>query len=218
MNDENRQVDRRGFLSDGMRITGVAALAGSVGFLAYRRGQSEDLIWQIDPDKCMACTNCQTHCVLDVSAVKAVQCYPLCGYCDVCPGYFDTDQRDTAAENQLCPTGAIERVFIEERAGGQRHFEYNIPDDTLCIGCGKCVKGCEEMNGSLYLQVRHDRCLNCNECAIAVDCPTEAFVRVPKSAPYLLKAIARNAVKEHELKLSQQPTAEPEPAEETTPE
>ena len=220
MENGNRQIDRRGFLGDGVRVTGAVAVTGLAGLLAYRRGQADDLVWQIDPDKCMACTNCQTHCVLDVSAVKAVQCYPLCGYCDICPGYSEEDETqrlNTAAENQLCPTGAIERLFIEAR-GDQRHFEYNIPDESLCIGCGKCVEGCAKMNGSLYLQVRHDRCLGCNECAIAVDCPTEAFVRVPRSAPYLLKEIARKVVEEHELKLSQQPTAEPEPAEEKTPE
>jgi len=39
------------------------------------------------------------------------------------------------------------------------------------------------MNGSLYLQVMQDRCLNCNECAIAVACPTQAIGRVPAGGP-----------------------------------
>ena len=42
-------------------------------------------------------------------------------------------------------------------------------------------------NGSLFLQVRHDRCLNCNECAIGRACPAQAFRRVPAEQPYLLK-------------------------------
>jgi len=50
------------------------------------------------------------------------------------------------------------------------------------------------MNGSLYLQVRHDVCVNCNECAIAVACPAQAFVRVPASSPNLLGKDAREAV------------------------
>jgi electron transport complex protein RnfB len=37
------------------------------------------------------------------------------------------------------------------------------------------------MNGSLYMQVEHDRCLDCNECAIAIACPTQAFYRIPAS-------------------------------------
>jgi electron transport complex protein RnfB len=50
------------------------------------------------------------------------------------------------------------------------------------------VKGCVLFgNGSFYLQVRHDRCLNCNECSIARVCPAQAFKRVPASQPYLLK-------------------------------
>jgi electron transport complex protein RnfB len=29
--------------------------------------------------------------------------------------------------------------------------------------------------------------LNCNECAIARNCPSEAFVRVPSDKPYILR-------------------------------
>ena len=136
-------------------------------------------VWQIDPDRCIACGRCQTNCVLDLSAVKAVNCFALCGYCDNCTGYFPTKDYvlDTGAENQLCPTGAITRKYIEKQ-GGVPYFEYTI-DERLCIACGKCVVGCRLMNGSLFLQVRHDRCLNCNECSIAVGCPAEAFRRVP---------------------------------------
>ena len=51
------------------------------------------------------------------------------------------------------------------------------------------VKGCQEFgNGSLFLQIRHDRCQHCNQCAIALACPAQAFVRVPTDQPYLLKS------------------------------
>ncbi|MGA2799220.1 MAG: ferredoxin [Thermoguttaceae bacterium] len=187
------KVDRRKFLGDNVRIAGALGLCGLTGLLAVRKVRGENLVWQIDPDKCMACGHCEINCVLDQSAVKAVQCFPLCGYCDVCTGYFPVKDYvlETGAENQLCPTGAINRNFIEEK-GGQRFFEYTI-DESLCIACGKCVAGCKLMNGSLYLQVRHDRCLNCNECSIAISCPTQAFVRVPAGSPNLLKKIARDA-------------------------
>jgi electron transport complex protein RnfB len=187
------KTDRRQFIGDSARIIGALGFCGLGGWLALGKSREENLVWQIDPDKCIACGNCETHCVLDQSAVKAVQCFTLCGYCDVCTGYFPTKDYvlDTGAENQLCPTGAIRRTFIEEQ-GGQRFFEYTI-DESLCIACGKCVAGCELMNGSLYLQVRHDRCLNCNECSIAVACPSQAFVRLSADAPNLLKKIARDA-------------------------
>jgi electron transport complex protein RnfB len=150
-------------------------------------------LWQIDPNVCVACGKCQTNCVLDESAVKAVNCFALCGYCDVCTGYFSKNEvLDTGAENQLCPTGAITRKFIETQ-GSVRFFEYTILEE-LCIACGKCVVGCRQMNGSLYLQVRHDRCLNCNECAIAVGCPTQAFRRVPAGKQGLLRREAQAAV------------------------
>ena len=190
MTDQEQAQDRREFLADGMRVAGVA-LAGTLGgFLAGRRGHAGESRWQIDPDKCVACGNCATFCVLDESAVKCLQCFDMCGYCDLCTGYFDPEYTDldTAAENQLCPTDALIRMFVESKAG-QNFYEYTI-DESACIGCGKCVKGCALMNGSLYLQVMQDRCVNCNECAIAVACPSEAFVRVPADKPYRLKRAA----------------------------
>lgn len=187
---EATRTDRRGFLADAMRTSGSFALVGVGGFLVGRRGSEELLVWQLDPDKCTECGNCATYCVLDVSAVKCVNCFDMCGFCDICTGYFETNywSLDTAAENQLCPTGAVIRRFVEEQSG-QRFYEYTI-DGPLCIGCGKCVKGCALMNGSMYLQVEHDRCVNCNECAIATACPAEAFYRIPAGQVEILKQAA----------------------------
>jgi electron transport complex protein RnfB len=194
MAEANKKIDRRGFVGDGVRVAGAMAMTGLAGFLAGRRGRAEGYVWQLDPDVCTNCGNCATRCVLDESAVKAVQCYDLCAMCDPCPGYFDLKhlERSTAAENQLCPTGAVQREFIAEQAGVPR-FEYHVKEE-LCIGCGKCSEGCAMMNGSLYLQVRHDRCLDCNDCSIASACPTQAFRRVPAADPYLLKKKARDVI------------------------
>jgi Na+-translocating ferredoxin:NAD+ oxidoreductase subunit B len=193
MSDSEPKLNRRSLLADGLRACGALGLGATAVYLSVRRASGARSVWQIDPDKCMACGNCQTHCVLDVSAVKCVNCFALCGYCDVCTGYFPTNytELDTGAENQLCPTGAIKRQFVEAQ-GGKRYFEYTI-DEKLCIGCGKCVVGCRLMNGSLYLQVRHDRCLGCNECSIATACPTQAFRRVPAAEPNLLGKSAQGA-------------------------
>jgi len=148
------------------------------------RSQAKTWVWQIDPDKCVRCGNCATQCVLSPSAVKCVQSYAICGYCDLCTGYFvpEPNALTTAAENQVCPTAAIQRRFIEDP-----YYEYSI-DENLCIGCAKCVEGCTRFgNGSFYLQIRHDRCVNCNECSIARTCPSDAFLRVPAEQPYLLR-------------------------------
>jgi len=193
MDEQEKRVDRRQFLRSGVRGACLVGLGGAVGFLATR-SRGGDLVWQLDPEKCTQCGNCASYCVLKPSAVKCVQAYAMCGYCDLCTGYFEPEPNalNTAAENQLCPTGAIRRRFIEEP-----YFEYDIysgievmradgPEilDDLCIGCGKCVEGCRAFgNGSFYLQVRHDRCLNCNDCSIAAACPTQAFQRVPASQP-----------------------------------
>ncbi len=176
-------MNRREFIRNGARGVCLLTLGGVAGLLSSR-GRANDTVWQIDPYKCVACGNCATYCVLEVSAVKCVHKFAMCGYCKLCTGYFEPEPNalNTGAENQLCPTGAIKRRFVEDP-----YHEYII-DEPLCIGCGKCVKGCNLFgNGSLFLQVRHDRCLNCNNCAIATACPADAFSRVPSDKPYLLK-------------------------------
>ena len=177
------KINRRRFLKHGLWgscLTGLAVIAGA--FVSKK--SNDEKVWQLDPHKCVACGNCATYCVLEESAVKCVHAYAICGYCDLCTGFFEPEPRelDAGAENQLCPTGAIKRSFVEDP-----YYEYTI-DEPLCIGCGKCVKSCNAFgNGSLFLQVRHDRCSNCNECSIAAACPSQAYKRVPADEPYLIK-------------------------------
>jgi len=173
----------RQWLRAGLRGAAAAGLVALAGRLLLRspRAQTAETLWQIDPERCIACGQCATHCVLDKSAVVCKHNFAMCGYCDLCTGYFEPQPLglNSGAENQLCPTGAIQRRFVEDP-----YFEYTI-EEPLCIGCGKCVKGCHAFgNGSLYLQVDHDRCANCNECAIARDCPSEAFFRTSLDEPY----------------------------------
>ncbi|RKY07401.1 MAG: ferredoxin [Planctomycetota bacterium] len=185
MTRKNNDVNRRKFLRNGLWAGCLAGLAATGGVI-YGRKSRKEMVWQIDPDVCVSCGNCATYCVLEKSAVKCVQLYSICGYCNLCFGYLVPEYRElnTGAENELCPTGAIERNFIEDP-----YYEYNI-DEELCIGCAKCVKACAVFgNGSFFLQVRHDRCLNCNECSIAAACPSGAFKRVPADKPYLLKEV-----------------------------
>jgi len=179
----NGQINRRDFIRTGLNTFAGITIGGIAG-LVIGKSSYEEMVWQIDPNICVQCEQCATKCVLPQSAVKCIHSFSVCGYCDLCSGYLQpgAKSRDTAAENRLCPTGAIKRTFIEDP-----YFEYTI-DETLCIACGKCVKGCAAFgNGSLQLQVRHDLCNNCNECSIARSCPSRAFRRVPLSRPYLLR-------------------------------
>jgi Na+-translocating ferredoxin:NAD+ oxidoreductase subunit B len=172
---------RRAFIRNGIRYSLAIGFAGTGAIMAFKSASGET-VWQLDPAKCVHCGRCATSCVLTPSAVKCFHVYDMCGYCDLCGGYFRPEAKKltTGAENQLCPTAAIERKFIEEP-----FFEYHINKD-LCIGCAKCVKGCSAFgNGSLQLQVSHDICVNCNECAIARDCPSDAFSRIPANKPYV---------------------------------
>ena len=59
--------------------------------------------------------------------------------------------------------GLMDEGATERRSGfnsGNGVFE-----EDRCIGCAKCVQPCEMFgNASFYLQVRHDICVNCNNC------------------------------------------------------
>ena len=194
---EPKSIGRRRFIHRGMQVAFAASLGGIAG-LSLLKSTTKNMVWQIDPFKCVQCGRCANECVMTPSAVKCVHAYALCGYCDLCGGYLkpDSNARSTAAENQLCPTAAIKRKFIEDP-----YYEYEIEED-LCIGCAKCVAGCTSFgNGSLHLQIRQDRCKNCNECAIARICPADAIQRVPADTPYLIKGdFAKKNIKGKEKK------------------
>ena len=186
-------VSRRGMLGWLLRGAVAAAVATVAGRAVRRPAAGSHMVWQVDPAKCTQCGRCATECVLQPSAVKCVHAFAMCGYCKRCFGFFQPDtlqqQLNEAAENQLCPTNAIRRTFVEDP-----YFEYTI-DEPRCIGCGLCVKGCGSFgNGSLFLQVRHDRCMNCNACRIAETCPAQAISRVSADTPYMLKDAEHNPV------------------------
>ena len=209
-------MERRNFLKNAARLIGLAAISGGAGQLALRSGKcvgsgacatcgqlgncddakaasyraKQPTLWQIDPYKCTQCGKCATTCVLKPSASKCFHAFAVCGYCDLCTGFFESQPNalTTAAENQICPTDAIRRKFVEDP-----YFQYTI-DRDLCIGCSKCVKGCTQFgNGSLYLQIDQDICVKCNQCSIAINCPSEAISRVPASTPYLQKNRTRTS-------------------------
>ena len=177
--------ERRKFLRTTGRLVAGGSILALFGF-SYRKSiaKGAEYFWQIDPQKCTFCGRCETDCVLPMSAVKCVHAVKVCGYCDLCGGYYRANVKElnTAAENLMCPTGAIYRKFVEEP-----YFEYSI-NENLCNACGKCAKGCNSFgNGSLYLQIKQELCKGCNECTIAKVCPTDAIKRVSIAEAYDLK-------------------------------
>ena len=81
------------------------------------------------------------------------------------------------------PTGPMLRGEddgpVADRAAGQR----------AAAAVAEAAKGrsTDPEAHRLFLQARHDRCLNCNECSIARSCPADAYRRVPVATPYILK-------------------------------
>jgi electron transport complex protein RnfB len=186
MMGEKVPLNRRDFMR------GVAAVAVVGATWKATGAKPGETVWQLDPEKCVKCGRCATHCVLNPSAVKCVNSFDICGYCDLCGGYLTVGakKRDTAAEHQICPTAAIDRIFIEDP-----YYSYEI-NESRCIGCAVCVEACEVFgNASFYLQIKQDICINCNECSIAEACPSEAFYRVSERNSYKLKSHATEVEK-----------------------
>ena len=187
-----QEPTRRDVLKLAARGTGLAALGGVAVYLAVRTGP--DGRWQIVPSRCIdirlgatgvdVCDLCSVSCVLPLSAVRAVNEYAKCGRCCICPAYYDVTSEvggDGLPTRKLCPRDAIERKAIghvDPDDPLNNFYEYVI-DETKCNGCGRCVMGCKEPAGlgSIRLEVRHDLCLDCNRCSIAIACPHDALVR-----------------------------------------
>jgi Na+-translocating ferredoxin:NAD+ oxidoreductase subunit B len=181
---------RRQFIDRSARIAGFVGIGTAAGVLAKRA--SGDYVYQVDPSKCTACDRCRTACVLSHSAVKAVNNFEKCGYCMLCPAYFDVtsypDEKGIPT-GRVCPQDALKRRVVGKEDledPNNNYYEYVI-DEERCDGCGKCVKACKPPagNGSLRLEIRYSRCVECNECAIKVVCPDKAIARVkiPGMAP-----------------------------------
>lgn len=187
MPDRDPTFSRRSALTSAVRGAGILVAGGALASLAAQR--DNQFVWQIDPYKCIQCGKCATECVLSPSAVKCLNVFPICGYCRRCTGYFVawTDSLNEGAENQLCPTGALKRKFVEGD-----YYEYTVNLDE-CIGCARCVKGCLDYgNGSLFLQIDQSLCEQCNQCGIASKCPSNAISRIPAEKSYILVNKTRN--------------------------
>ena len=175
---------RRQFVDRSVRMIGFAGIGSAAGLLARRA--SGHAVYQVDPFKCTACDLCRTSCVLSLSAVKAVNDFDKCGYCMLCPAYYDVtslpDEKGIPT-GLVCPQDALKRRVVgrvDLDDPNNNYYEY-IVDETRCDGCGKCVKACKPPagNGSLRLEIRFTRCVECNECAIQIACPDHAIVRLP---------------------------------------
>ncbi len=132
MAENNSDMNRRGFLKTG---AGTACLAGLGGltWLAGSKKSKAHTVWQLDPHVCVSCGNCENHCVLEVSAVKCIHAFAMCGYCNLCTGSLRPDPvtLDSGAENEVCPTGALV------------HRRQDDADAGACDTCAACSNGPE---------------------------------------------------------------------------
>ncbi|MBN2162697.1 MAG: 4Fe-4S binding protein [Pontiellaceae bacterium] len=178
-----------------LRYAGELLGAGSLGAMAWRIfsspsedaefiAQSRRFAWQIDPDKCRSCGLCATACVRKPSAAKAVNDQKKCSNCVVCYGHISdshiASEKIDSEGQRVCPVDAVKRTNFSGGADGMFLYEQHHDE---CIGCAKCVKRCNEHgSASMFMIIRPDLCLGCNECAIATACPHNAVLRIPRES------------------------------------
>lgn len=58
MPQEDKSIDRRQFLKSGIRGAAAVGIVGAAG-LGVSKTRKSDMVWQIDPNVCVACGNCE---------------------------------------------------------------------------------------------------------------------------------------------------------------
>jgi len=182
-------IDRKEFFRRSGHALGLVVLGTITARILAKPSDDAEFIaqnrrfaWQIDPERCTSCGLCETACIRKPSAVKALNDPKKCSNCVVCYGHItdskiDSDKIDSEGE-RVCPVDAVTR---ENFSGGIDGMFLYSNDPKRCIGCGQCTKRCNEHGSqSMFLMIRPDLCLGCNECAIAVACPHAAIERVPR--------------------------------------
>lgn len=180
------ELNRRKFIINAGRV--VFGLA--IGSLVYRvtgsflhdeeAGPVTRHAWQINTDKCTACGQCKDLCVRTPSAVKAVNDQKKCSFCVVCYGHISDknipSDKIMSEGKRVCPQDAVIR---KEYAGGKDGYYIYEIDDDKCDGCCKCAEACiKKGTKSMFMIIRPDLCINCNDCNIATHCPDKAVDKV----------------------------------------
>ena len=187
MSDKKAKLHRREFLVASGRVAAACALGGIAARVLMKGGDDADFdkpgtryAWRINPDNCVLCGQCATACVRRPSAVKCVNDQKKCSLCVVCYGHVKDQHVDSKKINtapKVCPNNAVIRKDLTGGIDGPH--TYTI-DQSRCVGCAECASRCSEHGTqSMFLIIRPDLCLNCNECEIAKTCPAEAVERVP---------------------------------------
>jgi Na+-translocating ferredoxin:NAD+ oxidoreductase subunit B len=179
-------TNRRGFIRFGGQLIGAGVLGGTAWRLFTGMDPEAEFsqpkgpyVWRINPDKCNFCGLCESACVRQPSAVKAVNDQTKCSYCVACYGHLAdltvASEMIQDGGTRVCPHDAVMR---KELSGGSNGYHVYTINETNCTACGKCTKRCNELGTrSMFLLIRPDLCIGCNRCGIAVVCPQNAIER-----------------------------------------
>ena len=141
------------------------------------RRTARSSVFQVDPSRCAACDLCRTSCVLSQSAVKAVNDFTKCGYCQLCPSYFDvTSQPDEKGlpTGKTCPQDALKRRVV-----GKVDTEIEITTITNTLSMNRFATAVESASRHVRLRRATDLCI-CKSATTgvmnAMPVPSNAYV------------------------------------------
>ncbi len=188
------------FLAGGLVVAGTSLLANPQGFgrRQHGRGQGRKLIpvnreYPVSPPgsisqehfnaSCTACHLCVSVCPTHVIKPSLLQ-YGLAGIMQPVMDYNASFCNfDCVACTEICPTGALRPVSVEEKHTLQLGKVYFIKQNCVVFtdgtDCGACSEHCptkavkmKPWRGNLFLpEVEPDICVGCGACEYA--CPTD---------------------------------------------
>ncbi len=176
-------AERRNFVLGGIFVLGAIA-AGVGSAVAKGKKVLKDSVRAILPPgakdygrfslKCTSCQLCVAVCPSKVIHTRDFQ-HPNI-YMDYSKGYC---RYDCNACSRVCPTGALEKMTLEQK----QHCRIGLAkiDRDLCITCGICAFKCpvkalsieEDSNGDRTLKYNAAVCIGCGACEAV--CPHKAI-------------------------------------------
>ena len=118
---------------------------------------------------CYNCNLCVENCPNKIIA-KADDKFPTV-HLDYTNGCCDKDCNKCG---QVCPTGAIKRLSLEEKQKTRIAMAMII--DDKCVNCGRCINVCPDgaiIRGEQGVVIKASKCIGCGACKII--CPNDAI-------------------------------------------
>ena len=190
----NREYTRREFMKMTAKgLAGVSLSGSMLSLLGCTLAQAEqvqlypnaEFLLVFNPARCTGCQRCEANCTLANDGVAQpymsrihVRDYAQFGG-KVTADYLEKDgifgnwsipaETCRQCKDAPCMVGCPVKAISPDPRTGAR-----VVDESVCVGCGMCVKNCPWSMPRLRLDTgKSTKCVNCGACAAG--CPTSAL-------------------------------------------